>query len=195
MRCIYKIHAKHPIILENVPKLIDPRKLTGFKISARHARDSILGHNNILWSNGAALPRSREEPIDLGVEENENDDGAPGNPPVWRRDDVADLAVEPVPGPNCLTTQASVCVARQTQASFSPIFAPHQQQQFDQSPPEIQSLDFFRPFHDPEMLDLFPNGQALDFPYYETGPTSLDFWNSWSPDANGFQQPCVTEST
>ncbi|OCT45727.1 hypothetical protein CLCR_01572 [Cladophialophora carrionii] len=73
VRCIYKIHAKHLTILDDEPKLVDPTKLTSFKINARHARRSILGHNDILWRNGDVLPRSGEELGDLGIEEDEGD--------------------------------------------------------------------------------------------------------------------------
>ncbi|OAP64644.1 hypothetical protein AYL99_00616 [Fonsecaea erecta] len=44
----YHIHARNPIILENEPKFIDPKKLTSFRTAAVHARESILGTNRIL---------------------------------------------------------------------------------------------------------------------------------------------------
>lgn len=44
-------------------------KLTSFKLNAPHARESILGHTQILWTNGDGYAKAGEENTDLGIEE------------------------------------------------------------------------------------------------------------------------------
>lgn len=53
---------------------MDPRSLTGFKSTAIHARESILGHNGILWPNSVGgIPKQGEELTDLGMDQAEED--------------------------------------------------------------------------------------------------------------------------
>ena len=66
------MHAKNPVPLENEPKYLAVGKLKGFRISASHARDSILGHNSILWGGGDGFAKPGEEVTDLGIQD-END--------------------------------------------------------------------------------------------------------------------------
>jgi hypothetical protein len=48
----------------------------------------------------------------------------------------------------------------------------------DSYPQEAQSLDFFHPFLDPEMLD-FPNGKILDFSQFDTSSFGLNSFDRW----------------
>jgi hypothetical protein len=53
----------------------------------------------------------------------------------------------------------------------SPV-APHQPEISVQS----QAVDILYPFFDPEMLNLFPNGEMPDLAQFETSPISLDYF-------------------
>ncbi|KIX99503.1 uncharacterized protein Z520_05079 [Fonsecaea multimorphosa CBS 102226] len=203
VRYIYQIHAKHPIILENEPKFIDPKKLTSFRTNAVHARESILGHNRILWINGNVLPRQGEEIAMLGSEEESDSESVTARAAfdVRERDLVVEgssapcsrlptLAAAPLnwrgldqapqrrPGGLSSTAMSLPSPSPLPYAPPAPPQAPMRQD----LPEMMPSLDFFRPFHDPEMLDLFPNGQALDFSLFETGAPSLDFLDLWPSD-------------
>ena len=62
--------------------------------------------------------------------------------------------------------------------------------------PELELLEFFRPFHDPEMLDLFPKGQPMEFSFFQNSPASLDFCDMWptcDDVSAGPYMPGVTE--
>lgn len=53
-----------------------------------------------------------------------------------------------------------------------------------------QTLDIFHPLLDPEMLELFPNGELPDPSIWETGTLNLDYldttdWNSTAGSAGG----------
>lgn len=62
------MHTKNSLQLENEPKSLDPRKLTSIHIFATKARESILGHNRILWTSGGYAGNG-EELRDLGIQE------------------------------------------------------------------------------------------------------------------------------
>ncbi|EXJ69937.1 uncharacterized protein A1O5_07010 [Cladophialophora psammophila CBS 110553] len=210
VRYIYQIHAKSPVILENEPKLIiDSKKLMSFRgTTAVHARESILGHNRILWRNGNVLPRPGEEVADLGAEggEGEGQGGRRGesltDPPpsaveIPRRREISEpqsqstlsLLPEPAAAPLAQQTQPpppipGVSLPMQVPLPLSSPYAPPPPPPLpiiEQTPGlELPSLDFFRPFHDPEMLDLFPNGQAMDFSLFAPSPgAGLGFLDPW----------------
>jgi hypothetical protein len=182
VRCIYKIHAKHATVLDNEPKLVDPTKLTSFRINARHARRSILGHNDILWRNGDALTRAGEEVADLGIEEDESDHQSAGGPssadPAERSKHRA--ALQSYPEFTHSSSRKANSLPQQQADQVSAPSVMHQQHPIDLDLPEIESLDFFRPFHDPEMLDIFPHGQPMEFSYFQPSPASLDLCDLWS---------------
>lgn len=46
---------------------------------------------------------------------------------------------------------------------------------------QVQQLDFFHPFLDPEMLDIFPGGEVMNFAELDTSPMSLNFLDGWAP--------------
>ncbi|KAJ9604684.1 hypothetical protein H2200_010798 [Cladophialophora chaetospira] len=178
VRHIYKIHAKGNLDLENEPKLLDPRKLINLRTKARHARQSILGHNDILWKDDNVMPRSGED-VDLGFEEDINAP-APAARPETRS---LDSAIETQIGASLASPPRTESFPRQHQASTPIHTESYQLQLFEQDLPELESLDFFRPFHDPEMLDIFPNGQPLEFSFLQTSPASLDLCDLWSGTA------------
>ncbi|KIW68212.1 hypothetical protein, variant [Phialophora macrospora] len=186
VRCIYKIHAKHATVLDNEPRLVDPAKLTSFRINARHARQSILGHNDILWRNGDALTKSGEEVGDLGIDEDEDDQPSAGGP--WSTGPAEhsknEAASQSYPEFTHSSSQRTNSLPQQHRDHVSAPPSIHQQLPVELDLPEIESLDFFRPFHDPEMLDIFPNGQPMEFSYFEPSPASLDLCDLWSTVGN-----------
>ncbi|OQU96863.1 Fungal specific transcription factor domain-containing protein isoform 3 [Cladophialophora immunda] len=199
VRYIYQIHANHPTILENEPKYIDPKKLTSFRTNAVHARESILGHNRILWRNGNALPSQGEEVADLGPEDESDGEFVTGRAALDMRgrELVVDAAIQPKPLQTSRSRSLTQAVAPPSRRDCDrarqqisgellsmPLpppfpYAPPPPPPIEVSPPGMPSLDFFRPFHDPEMLDSFPNGQAMDFSLFEASPSSLDFLELW----------------
>ena len=70
------MHSKNPIALENEPQHLDASKLRGFRATALHARQSILGHNGILWAKGEGCAEQGEEVYDLGVQDEMGNDPA-----------------------------------------------------------------------------------------------------------------------
>jgi hypothetical protein len=48
---------------------------------------------------------------------------------------------------------------------------------------EGQNLDLFHPLFDPEMLELFPDGELPDLSLLETTPMNLDYLDmtDWNP--------------
>lgn len=175
---MYKIHSKSAIVLENEPKLADVSKLIDFKPDSTRARVYILGHNQILWENGDVEKRAGVAP-GLGGDSDVNDSRTPtpfGEPGDLDPDaDRRASALEP-------TTDPAVAQSAQSDQDMPPIqvdaqFHTSQPSAYEQ---EAQTSDLFRPFLDPEMLDLFPNGQAMDFSQLRT-PSSwnLDFFDAW----------------
>jgi hypothetical protein len=195
VRCLYKIHAKAPTILEDEPKAVDPRKLIGFKINARHARESILGHVNILWRDGNLLPKSSEEVVDLGIEEEDFSTPSMRVSPATQveQNNLEDAVPESRSRPTPNVSQVFGNLAEQIEAQMSTPAETHQAYPVQQQLPEIESLDFFRPFHDPEMLDLFPNGQPMEFSFPQTSPASLDFCDMWPSYGDRAADPYMTD--
>lgn len=64
---IYRLHFENRITLEGEPKALASSKLKGFRVSAKHARESILSHNGILWARGEGCVEQGEEVFDLGI--------------------------------------------------------------------------------------------------------------------------------
>ena len=145
-----------------------------FTLRAANARESILGHNNILWRHGEVLSEDSAEVV-LGIEEDGLDPSSSEQPtvPAERNAGNGSSALPP------LVPQTSNHFATQPDVQMSPRAEVHQALAF-QELPELDSLDFFRPFHDPEMLDLFPFGQPLNFPFFETSPMGLDVCDMWA---------------
>ncbi|KIW92643.1 uncharacterized protein Z519_06490 [Cladophialophora bantiana CBS 173.52] len=212
VRYIYQIHAKSPVILEGEPKLIlDSKKLMSFRgTTAVHARESILGHNRILWRNGNVLPRPGEEVADLGAEQEGEVEGGRGGESLIdpspsaveipqrrelfepRSPSTLSLLAEQPAAPLAQQNQPrppipGVSLPLQVPLPLSSPYAPPPLPIIEQTPGlEFPCLDFFRPFHDPEMLDLFPNGQAMDFSLFATSPrVGLGFLDPWPATVPG----------
>ena len=67
VQCLYQKYTQNPIVLENEPRFLDPRKLNAPCITTPHARASILGLNKILWAGGRGYAQQGEEVKDLGI--------------------------------------------------------------------------------------------------------------------------------
>jgi hypothetical protein len=195
VRCIYKIHAKNPTILDDEPKAVDPKKLTSFKMHARHARESILGHNDILWRNGNVLPGSGAEMIDLGIDEDSSDNSSTEVSLAVQayRNGPEGSTQEARSRPTSSAAQAHGTSVEQMQVQVPASAEPQAAFPIQQELPELESLDFFRPFHDPEMLDLFPNGEPMEFSFFQTSPASLDLCDLWASHGDGITEPCMTD--
>lgn len=48
---------------------------------------------------------------------------------------------------------------------------------------QVQPQHFFHPFLDAELLDVFPNGDLINFEL-DTSPMSLNFLDGWAPGMN-----------
>lgn len=68
------MHSRNHIVLEDEPRYLDPSKLKGFRVTALHARQSILSHNGILWARGEGCAEQGEEVYDLGVQDDAGTD-------------------------------------------------------------------------------------------------------------------------
>lgn len=145
---MYNIHHKGPTILEGEPKYLDPSKLTNFKINAAHARTSILEFTGILRSKGDGYVIPGEETNDLGLEEG------------------SDMAL-PLPPEQREPQQTSQEQLQQETPSILP--------QLNFLTGEGPTLDIFNSFLDPEMLNLFPNGEIPDLAGFDTNLLSLDY--------------------
>ncbi|KAH7011168.1 hypothetical protein EDB80DRAFT_711345 [Ilyonectria destructans] len=148
VRCLYNIHHRGPTILEGEPKHLDPSKLTNFKINAAHARTSILEFTGILRSKGDGYVIPGEETNDLGLEEG------------------SDIALPPPPEQR-EPQQTSQEQLQQETLSLLP--------QLNFLTGESPTLDVFNSFLDPEMLNLFPNGEIPDLAGFDTNLLSLDY--------------------
>lgn len=69
------MHAKNPIVLEAEPQYLKPHTLRGFRVTALNARESVLGHNGILWVRGEGCVKQGEEVTDLGADNNDHGAG------------------------------------------------------------------------------------------------------------------------
>ncbi|KIX09067.1 uncharacterized protein Z518_00145 [Rhinocladiella mackenziei CBS 650.93] len=197
VRYLYKIHARNPIVLENEPQFIDAKKLTSFKINAVYARESILGHNRILWTRGNGYAKQGEEVTDLGIEGENDAQSSNSMTATTGQDGTRTIRPQPrVPSPSSTTLHPSYSSTfRQESAPAPPPSippGPGSEDPYSQRPtasiqpevypPEMHTIDFFRPFLDPEMLDLFPHGEVRDFLHLDTSPLSLDFFDAWAPE-------------
>ncbi len=67
--CLFRIHERRSVDLEDEPKNIDIKKLVDFKINAADARTSILGFTEILRSKDHGYANPGEENDDLGIQD------------------------------------------------------------------------------------------------------------------------------
>ncbi|MCJ1471554.1 hypothetical protein MMC13_000194 [Lambiella insularis] len=202
VRCLHTGHKKHPIILDNEPKYIDPRKLTSFKINIPHAQASILEFSSILrGKDGGYLKPGEEAELEI-----EQDSGLSGQ--VSRESTAVpqEASSEPVSLQNPLPLSSHNDCPQGIIPSSSTVHAQYQQEQQPQctnhmlsalasqpsGPPaaESQNLDLFHPLFDPEMLELFPNGDLPDLALLDTSPLSLDYLDmaAWNGAAAGTRE-------
>ncbi|KAK5283854.1 hypothetical protein LTR07_008212 [Exophiala xenobiotica] len=199
VRCLHNGHKKHPTILEDEPKYADPRKLTSFRVNAPHVQASILEFIGILYSkeDGYAKPGEEAGP------EMEHAGTVGGEPPS--RESISDgHEAAPVEYDDAQITSENHWAQPQPTVPFTPdseeqclLSQTHQlqrqqQQQQDRVqtftstlpyqspnilPAQDPTLDIFQPLLDPEMLDLFPNGELPDFSAFDAIPLDLDHFD------------------
>ena len=175
---MYKIHSKSRIVLENEPKLADVRKLISFKPESTRARVYILGHNQILWEEGDIEQRAGVAP-GLGGDSDINESRTPTpfndsghlDPDADRRASALEQTADTTDSQSGGIGHHMPRVQMNGQSYAS------QPVEYGQ---EAETSELFRPFLDPEMLDLFPDGQAMDFSQLRM-PSSwnLDFFDAW----------------
>ncbi|KEF57342.1 uncharacterized protein A1O9_05259 [Exophiala aquamarina CBS 119918] len=186
VRCLYNGHRKHPTILDNEPRFVDPRKLTGFKLNAPRAQASILEFNAILrLKDSDGVSKSGEE-VDLGIEQ-----GNSGSESVSR---LRSPGRHEGPGQEKIPLQHAAHGLWSHNASTMQ-FPPSNEEQYQEHPQNIFSaltsqlsdtfvaesnpfdIDIFQPILDPEMIELFPGGDLPDLSLFETSPLNLDYFN------------------
>ncbi len=185
---------------------MDIKKLIDFKINAAYARTSILGFIEILRSKGDGYPKPGEESKDLGIQDDgiqslsqtrqtTLNNRKESTKAVQEQNNGGELYILPHPGPaptqsrlqnpsrpssslsqqtaHLQFTQEQCQQELQPQAELLYALAPHEVNQLGT---EQRSLDVCRPFFDPAMLDLFPDGEMPDLSQFETIPLSLDYF-------------------
>ncbi|KAJ9609082.1 hypothetical protein H2200_006853 [Cladophialophora chaetospira] len=175
VRYLYKMHAKDPVQLENEPKYLDASKLTGAKFSAVNARQTILSFNAIIWAKHGGFAKPGEEITDLELDEDTNRHAdAPKNASASLQEVAAGSVAHPV--------DLSTLEPRTFTNSTGPLpFAGISQQDARHLEIEHQSQnsDMFRPFLNPEMLEMFPSSEEFDFSQLEAGPFNFDVFDGW----------------
>ncbi|KAJ9608506.1 hypothetical protein H2200_007494 [Cladophialophora chaetospira] len=207
--CLYRIHQRRSVDLEDEPKNIDINKLVGFKINAADARTSILGFTEILRSKDHGYVNPGEENNDLGIRE-ENSQSIPRPSEVALTDQGT--ANELPRNTNTDMTDAMEIGRRQTNTMSlgsvllqpaEPLDLPSGQIDYDhqtqlQVPPsdfsnepsqpgfEQQPYDVWPPFFHPTMLDLLPDLEMRNLPQVDMGSTDLDFFGpeNWFMSTN-----------
>jgi hypothetical protein len=174
VRGIYSVHAKHPTILEHEPKGLDPAKLMDFDVRAANVRESVFGHNNILWIKDKILPRTGEETgDDYAVKEtmDNNDFPLPMNSGNRNGTGASGPDFTLVSPPSAITpsTQISDSAFQDgmwTGWPYGPIITP------------VQPMECLQPFQVEDLL-LPPGHEVEDFDFdLEAGP---DLANPWLP--------------
>lgn len=196
--CLYRIHEKFSVDLEDEPKNIDTRKLIGFKINAVDARMSILGFTEILRSKDHGYVNSGEENNDLAIQDQTDENvqqEIPGNASI-------DYENGNEVGPNTDPTEVTDMDGRDRNLSSlgSVLLHPaeslhltsnqcdpdHQSQ--SHAPPssftnepslsgiEQQPYDVWPPFFHPTMLDVLPDSEMLNLPQVDLSSIDLDYF-------------------
>lgn len=200
---------------------MDVKKLIDFKINATYARTSILGFVEILRSKGDGFADRGDESKDLGIQDDsfqspsqsrqttsnnreERMNTVPGSSNGGALYTL--IHTDSTSAQNRLQTSIlSDSSAYQQTAALH--FAQDQRQEdqlqqadrlyslapneFTENGSEQQSLDVCRPFFDPTMLDLFPNGEMPDLSHFETSLLSLDYFelDDWNKASNLLDDP------
>ncbi|KAK6371287.1 hypothetical protein LTS17_009018 [Exophiala oligosperma] len=215
VRCLYNVHKKNPVVLEDEPKHIDPRKLTNFRVNAPHAQASILEFNRILRSkNDGYLSPGQLETI--GIEQDSigagnglesrasnhvaDDENPPLIPIPQTPNDTEDdswlppheVTCQVADDPPLLTLHEPLDNHSSNSASMYPNPEQHPQhyeeplgvtksQRASHSQPAVivpnHTIDIFHPLLDPQMLDLFPDGDVPDLSQFDTSPFNLDYFD------------------
>lgn len=200
---------------------MDIKKLLDFKINAAFARTSILGFVEILRSKGDGYADRGDESKDLGIQDSSFQPPSESRPTTSNnREESMTAALGPSSGGGLYTLLHTDSTSSQNrlQNPVLPHFpasrqtAPlqfaedeHQEDQLQQADrlyplapneftehgSEQQSLDVCRPFFDPTMLDLFPNGEMPDLSHFETSLLSLDYFDfdDWNLPTNLLNDP------
>jgi hypothetical protein len=200
---------------------VDIKKLIDFKINAAYARTSILGFVEILRSKGDGFADRGDESKDLGIQDNifqpplQSRQATSNN-----REESMNIVPGPSNGGGLYTLlhtdstsaenrlQNSILSDPSASQQTAPLHFAQDQRQEDQlqhadrlyslAPNEFtehgseqQSLDVCRPFFDPTMLDLFPNGEMPDLSHFETSLLSLDYFelDDWNTTSNLLDDP------
>ncbi|KEF54552.1 uncharacterized protein A1O9_08994 [Exophiala aquamarina CBS 119918] len=187
LRYIYKIHSRAPSFLENEPKYLDASKLKGIRMHSTRARDSILGHTHILWSENGDFLKKGEVPS-LGAEGDSLQSSA-GQTGVLSKSKPASVDEDDDPISITAELAQSHPDPELSYMSFNPstgtdIYSEHIQ-------------DLFHPFLDPEMF-ILPDGELINFSHLDTSPMSLNFLDGWAPGMDtGFPEvpPQVDDRT
>ncbi|KAH8808017.1 hypothetical protein F5884DRAFT_857574 [Xylogone sp. PMI_703] len=195
VRCIYKIHARHPTILENEPKYIDIKELTRFKMNSTNARSSILEYIGVLSKRDGMIKPGEEDA--LRIEEDSTRTESDGQVPA--SDGHEDHGSLPNHSQNiCQSTH--LCSHPPTPASYNQ----EEQHRLDESSlpspvdlpcqPEAsldsRGLDILQPFFESEMLDLFPHGDLPDLGQFDLSPLNLDYF-----EISGSENPSGIDMT
>lgn len=196
--CLYRIHEKFSVDLEDEPKNIDVRNLIGFKINAVDARMSILGFTEILRSKDHGYVNSGEENNDLTIQDQIDENvqqQIPENAPI-------DYENGNEVGPNTDTTEATDMDRRERDlSSLSSVLLhpaeslhlisnqcdPNHQSQTHAPPSsftnepslsgiEQQPYDVWPPFFHPTMLDVLPDSEMLNLPQVDLSSIDLDYF-------------------
>ncbi|KAK5074574.1 hypothetical protein LTR70_010144 [Exophiala xenobiotica] len=191
--CLYRIHEKRAVDLEDEPKNIDVGKLVGFKINATDARISILGFTEILRSKDQGYASPGEENNNLGIQEH-----ATQNPSENMEVALTDRGTGNEIAPNPNINEAMDIGDRQTSFSMAsadlhsaepfPLTSnndPHSYQTQPQVPSsdlssepgpfgiEQQLYNLWPPFFHPTMLDVPLDSEIFNLPQGDMGSIDL----------------------
>ena len=190
--CLFRIHEKFSVDLEDEPRNVDIRKLIGFKINAVDARKSILGFTDILRSRDHGYVNSGEENNDPTIQDQPDEDvqqQIPDNTPIDHEAPNTDVTrVRDMDGRERNLSLDSILL--HSAESMPPLNSnecgPDHQPQA-QAPPssytdqpslsgmEQQSYDVWPPFFHPTMLDVLPDSEMLNLPQVDLSSVDLDY--------------------
>ncbi|KAK5942970.1 hypothetical protein PMZ80_003975 [Knufia obscura] len=146
------MHSRNHIVLEDEPRYLDPSKLKGFRVTALHARQSILSHNGILWARGEGCAEQGEEVYDLGVQ----DDAGTDSPNV---SSTVTMEGSHAPTAGSLWSQLHTPPNEEVQQGVSAPNLGHADVAIHQDDISLQDTDFFYPFLDSEMFNTGSDGE------------------------------------
>lgn len=202
VKMIYDAHKMQPPDLEGEPRHISPGKLTNMQPNSHRARDSILEYNTILRSKeGGYATAGQEIEVDFARARIESSvprqqeaglchDQGKARHACWFQTPAHAVVFPDIPKPGPTSTISTVPLDYGNwlaNSSFPQPFSvaqplrPQQAQDgiesgvIDQHSDMFASFEVFQPVVDPQLLELFPDGELPELAQGDMSTLNLDY--------------------